>query len=161
MDLSTFQSALLDADRKESSAVGRAVIAGFAGLLGMLAMSPVLLLAWALGALEPSAFAGLAQIVGLGSSFPLGALIFLGGGATTLPLLFVAWALFFPGETLPRRGVVHAVIVWTGFAIAFYSGQTGTALALYLALTFVAHVVYGAVLGYIYGRMATIPVYEI
>jgi cytochrome c oxidase subunit 1 len=161
MDLTAIRTALLDGSEKETSAVGRAVIAGVAGLAGVLAMSPLLFVAWALGALDPAAFAGLAEIVNLGADPLLGALIFVGGGATTLPLLFVAWALFFPGETLPRRGIVHASIVWTGFAIAFYSGQAGVALALYLVLTLAAHVVYGAVLGYVYGRLATIPVYEI
>jgi cytochrome c oxidase subunit 1 len=161
MDITSIRTALSDSDQKETSAVGRAVIAGVAGFVGTLAMSPVLLVAWVLGVLDAAAFAGLAEIVGLGSSTLLGGLIFLGGGATTLPLLFVSLALFFPGETLARRGVVHASIIWTGFAIAFYTGQSGVALVLYLVLTYAAHVVYGAVLGYVYGRLATIPIYEI
>ncbi len=136
-------------------------VAGVSGLVGMVAMTPVLLLAWLVGVLSPGAFTELSQLVGFGNSLPVGVLVFVAGGMTTLPLLFVALAMFLPGETVARKGVVYGSVVWTGFAIAFFTGQAGLALAGYLALTLVAHWAYGYVLGSAYERYAAIPVYEV
>lgn len=145
----------------DNSGIERAVVAGGAGLVGMVAMAPVLGIAWLVGALQPSAFAGLAEIVGLGPNFVVGALIFVLGGMVTLPLLFVSLAVFLPGRTVAIRGLSYATIVWTGFVVAFYSGETGAMLALFLGITLVAHWVYGYVLGFLYDRYATIPIYDV
>jgi len=37
-------------------------------------------------------------------------------------------------------------LLWPGFALGFYSGQTGFALVAYLGSTLFAHAVYGATL---------------
>ncbi|MDS0299205.1 hypothetical protein NDI76_10685 [Halogeometricum sp. S1BR25-6] len=141
--------------------VRQAALGAAAGLAGMAVMVPLLGVAWLLGAFELSAVAGLASIVGLGESFLLGAIIFVGGGMTTIPLLFASLAVFMPGESMGTKGAVFNAIVWTGFAVAFWSEQTGLTLALYLLLTLLAHVGYGYVLGTVYGRYATIPVYDV
>ena len=148
-----------------------ALAGAVAGLGGMAAMVPVLLVAYVAGALEPRAFTALAEIVGLaptvsvgGGSYGLliGAIIFVGGGMTTLPLLFVSLAVFLPpADNIPLAGVTFATVIWTGFAIAFYTGQTGVALALYLALTLIAHWAYGYVLGALYPRFAPVPIYDV
>lgn len=132
-----------------------------AGFVATLAMSPVLAVAWVLGIISPTAFEGLATIVGLGPSLPLGLFIFVGGGVTTLPLLFVALAMFMPGRTTAEKGVVFAGIVWSGWSIAFFTGQTGLTLVAFLGLGLLSHVVYGAVLGGLYGRFASFPEYEV
>lgn len=145
--------------------VRAALVAAGSGLAGMVAMLPVLLVAYLLGALEPEAFTALAEIVGLGGtpySLLIGLIIFVGGGMTTLPLLFVSLADFLPpAESIPITGVTFATVIWTGFAIAFNSGQTGLTLWLYLALTLLAHWAYGYVLGEVYSRYADVPAYQV
>jgi cytochrome c oxidase subunit 1 len=132
-----------------------------AGLVGTAAMAPVLAVAFVLDFVETAAFEGLATIVGLGPSLPIGLFIFVGGGMTTLPLLYVSLAVFLPGGSARGKGVVFASIVWTGWSFAFFTGQTGLALASYLLLGLLAHVVYGATLGTIYGRVASLPEYRV
>ncbi|XVH31759.1 DUF6789 family protein [Haloferacaceae archaeon DSL9] len=137
-------------------------IAAVAGLAGMLAMMPIFWVAYIVGAIELSAFAGLATIVNLGPSFPIGLFIFIGGGMTTLPLLFITLGNYLPpAESIPLRGVTFATIMWAGFSVAFYTAQTGATFAIYLALTLIAHWVYGYVLGYVYSSRANIAVYEV
>jgi hypothetical protein len=132
-----------------------------AGFVGTLAMSPLLAVAWVLGIVSPGAFEALAALTGLGASLSLGVFIFVGGGTTTLPLLFVALAMFMPGRTTTEKGMVFAAIVWTGWSIAFYTGQTGLTLVGFLVVGILSHVVYGGVLGALYGRFASFPEYEV
>jgi hypothetical protein len=80
---------------------------------------------------------------------------------TTLPLLFVALAMFMPGRTTTEKGVVFAAIVWSGWSIAFFTGQTGLTLVAFLVVGLLSHVVYGGVLGALYGRFASFPEYEV
>lgn len=141
--------------------VRQALLGAIAGFAGMASMAPFLGAAWALGAFELATVAGLSDIVALGPSFTLGLAIFVAGGMTMLPLLFASLAVFLPGETVARRGAAFASIVWTGFAVAFWTGQSGVELALFLGLSLLAHVAYGYVLGTIYGRYAEIPVYDV
>ena len=141
--------------------VRQAALGAAAGLAGMAAMAPFLAVAWALDAFELSAVAALSDIVALGPSFLLGSVIFVGGGMTTLPLLFASLAVFLPGEAMGTKGAVFGAIVWTGFAVAFWSEQTGTALALFLLLSLLAHLAYGYVLGTLYGRYAEVPIYDV
>jgi hypothetical protein len=132
-----------------------------AGFLGTAAMSPVLAVAWVFGIISPRAFEELAAITGLGSSLPLGLVIFVGGGMTTLPLLFVALAMFMPGRTTARKGVAFASVVWTGWSFAFFTGQAGSMLVAFLVVGLVSHVIYGATLGTLYGRFASFPEYDV
>lgn len=142
------------------------LIAGGAGLVGMLAMIPFFAVGYVLGVISPEAFAGLAELLGVSAgsplAFPLGAFIFVGGGMTTLPLLFVALAEFLPpARSIGLRGVTFAVVIWTGFLIAFWTGQSGILLGGYVVVSLLAHVAYGYVLGTLFGRFARIPRYEV
>lgn len=150
-------------EREDESGFGvREISVGMSGgLVGMVGLLPLLGVAWFLGAIEPEAFASLATIVGLGPSFLIGSVIFIGGGIVTLPILFVSLAMFMPGRSVMEKGAIFGGIVWTGFIVAFFTGQTGLTLALYLVVTLVAHVAYGGILGTVYGRFAEIPEYQV
>lgn len=137
------------------------VTAASAGFVGTVAMSPILAVGWILGGVSPAAFESLATLTGLGASLPLGVFIFVGGGTTTLPLLFVALAMFMPGRTTTQKGVAFAAVVWTGWSIAFFTGQTGLTLVAFLVVGLLSHAVYGGVLGALYGRFASFPEYEV
>ena len=130
------------------------VVAGAAGLVGTAAMTPLLAAAWVLGVLDPAAFASLATVVGLAPSVAAGILLFVTGGATALPLLYVTLSMFLPGRNLAEKGASFAVAMWAGFAIAFYTTQAGAALAAFLVLTLAAHLAYGYVTGGVYDRFA-------
>lgn len=132
------------------------VIGAIAGGAGILAMSPILAVAVAFGVLDTAAFSELAHL-GLGRSdnILLGYFIFAGGGMTTWPLLFAVLNEYLPGQSMMMSGVTFGIIAWTGFLVAFYSGQTSLALVLYLILTLVAHCVYGAVLGAVFDLVST------
>ena len=124
------------------------VIGAIAGGLGILAMSPILAVAVAFGVLDTTSFSELAHLgIGRSDNVALGYFIFAGGGMTTWPLLFAVLNTYLPGRLMIQSGVAFATIAWTGFLPAFYTGQSGLALALYLLLTLVAHWAYGAVLG--------------
>lgn len=142
------------------------VIAGISGFLGILAMIPFFAIAYLLGALSPEAFGALAELVGMPResvlTLPIGVFIFIGGGITTLPLLFVALAEFLPPRrSVALRGVSYAVIVWTGFLIAFWSGESGTELLVYVLTTLLAHIAYGYVLGGVFDHYAEPPDYNV
>jgi cytochrome c oxidase subunit 1 len=136
-------------------------VAALSGAVGMVAMAPVLALVVLVGAMDLSGFESLAELSLLGPSVPLGVAVFFAGGVVTLPLVFLALAMFLPGRTLARRGAIFAAVFWVGFAIAFYTGVAGAALAAYLALTLAAHLAYGAVFGAVYDRFGGVPVYEV
>ena len=77
-------------------------------------------------------------------------------------MLFVSLAEFLPPERdVGLRGVSFAVIVWTGFLMAFSTGQTGRTLVLYAALSLAAHVAYGYALGALYDRFVDAPRYDV
>lgn len=128
------------------------LVAAGAGLAGQAAMVPFFVAAYPLDATSPASFVGVAELIGTSAGAPLalpvGVALFVAGGTVTLPLLFVALAEFLPPERdVGLRGVSLAVVVWTGFAIAFSTGQTGRTLGVYAALSLGAHVAYGYALG--------------
>lgn len=137
-------------------------VATLSGLAGMIAMQPTFGVATIIGVLDPTAFSEFANIVGYGLDFVGGVAIFVAGGMIVLPLLFITLGNYLPPTgSVPLRGVTYGTIVWTGFVIAFYTGQSGAALVIYFLLTLVNHWVYGAVLGLVYTRYASIAVYEV
>ncbi len=137
-------------------------VASLSGLAGMIAMQPIFGVATVIGVLDPVAFAGFANIVGYGLDFWGGVAIFVLGGMTVLPLLFITLGNYLPpASSVPLRGVTYGTIIWTGFTIAFYTGQSGAALVIYLVMTLVNHWVYGAVLGLVYTQYASIAAYEV
>ncbi|MFB6074316.1 MAG: DUF6789 family protein [Haloarculaceae archaeon] len=140
--------------------VADGVVGAAGGLVGTALMTVVLLVAESLGAFHRSAFAGLTELVGLSGyvpPVPFGYVMFLAGGMLPWPLLFASLKGYLPGARDPVKGVYFGAAVWTGFVLAFYTGQTGVALALYLVLTLVAHVVYGVGLGLVFEYLSSRP----
>jgi hypothetical protein len=149
-----------ESESKAANDLRRVVVGGvvgaIAGGLGTLVDSVVLYVAILLDAFDPAQFGELASLAGIGDPFigtgdPLvGYLIFVGGGMTTWPFLFAALHQYLPGWRMAVSGVTFAAIGWSGFAIAFYSGETGVALALFVALTFLGQCLYGVVVGLVF-----------
>jgi cytochrome c oxidase subunit 1 len=130
-----------------ASLLREGVIAAAAGVTGATAMTAVLLGSVALGALDPAPIAGLAAIVGLGERRSIGYVLLSAAGVALWPPLFVAIGERVPGRSAPVRGLSFGTVIWSGFVLAFYAGQTGRALALYATSTLLAHWAYGFVLG--------------
>jgi cytochrome c oxidase subunit 1 len=123
---------------------GRTVGAGLlAGFVGTLLMSGALFAAVAIGVFDTSAFADLAGLAGLPATPGVGYLVFLAGGTTTWALLFLALQEYLPGRLRVGTGIAYATVVSLGFMIAFYSGQSGLELVGFVALSLVAHWLYG------------------
>jgi hypothetical protein len=132
------------------------------GLVGTAAMTVVLLVAATLGGFDTASFATLAEMTGASILVPvypaaLGYVMFLAGGMIVWPLMLASIGSYLPGRRFAERGVSFGIVLWTGFAPAFHSDQTGTALYLYLLLTLVAHVAYGFTLGSVFDYFSTRP----
>jgi cytochrome c oxidase subunit 1 len=131
-----------------------AVIGVAGGAVAVTLMSAVLGVATLLGFLQPPLLTGLAEIfgiepgtvLGLPVSLVLGFAVFYAGGIFFWPTVFAAGAGRFPGENRILVGLSFAMLLWPGFALGFYTGQTGFALVAYLGATLLAHAVYGATL---------------
>jgi cytochrome c oxidase subunit 1 len=113
------------------------------GFVGTALMAGGLGTAALVGVLDPASFGELATLVGLPASPLLGVGLFLVGGTVTWPLVFLVFQEYVPGRFLFETGLVFATIIATGFAIAFYTGQSGLALVGYLGFVLVAHWSYG------------------
>ncbi|MFB6309221.1 MAG: DUF6789 family protein [Haloarculaceae archaeon] len=140
--------------------VGDGVVGAAGGLVGTALMTVVLLIAESLGAFSRAAFATLTEMVGLTGFVPevtFGYLLFLVGGMVPWPLLFAALKAYLPGRTDPVKGAYFGAAMWTGFVLAFYAGQSGLALGLYVLLTLAGNVVYGVGLGLVFDYFATRP----
>ena len=124
------------------------------GVAGTAAMTIVLFIADALTGFQIRAFQQIAVLVGIPGNVVLGFLLFVAAGAIAWPLLFVALCEFLPGGSDAAKGMVFASVLWISFALAFSSGLGGFSLMLYLALTWLAHLVYGFTLGAVYDRLA-------
>ena len=150
----------------ETTSIGVREVLSAAGTAGQVTMVPFFVAAYLLGATSPASFVGLAELLGVSATspwaLPIGIAMFVAGGTVTLPLLFVSLAEFLPpGRDMGLRGVNFAVVIWTGFVIAFSTGQTGWTLVLYGALSLAAHVTYGYPLGALSDRFADAPRYDV
>ncbi len=140
--------------------VGDGIVGAAGGLVGTALMTVVLLIAESLGAFDREAFALLTRLVGLEEVVPpvlFGYVIFLGGGMFPWPLLFASLEQYLPGEWEPVRGAFFGAAIWTGFVLAFHTEQTGVSLVLYVVLTLLAHLVYGAGLGLVFDYFSSRP----
>jgi len=136
------------------------VVGAAGGLVGTAMMTVVFLIAQSLGAFSLTDFAILTELVGLTGYVPevlFGFFIFLGGGMFPWPLLFASLKAYLPGQSDHISGAFFGAAMWTGFVLAFYTGQSGVALVLYVVLTLVAHVVYGIGLGAVFHYFSTRP----
>ncbi|MBV0902619.1 DUF6789 family protein [Haloarcula salina] len=153
---------LTDAEEFDSLAgiLADGVVGAAGGLVGTAMMTVVFLIAQSVGAFSLSDFAVLTELVGLTGYVPevlFGFFIFLGGGMFPWPLLFASLKAYLPGESDAVSGAFFGAAMWTGFVLAFYTDQSGLALALYAVLTLVAHVVYGVGLGMVFTYFSTRP----
>jgi hypothetical protein len=136
------------------------------GIVGMVLMLPVLVglpLLFDLFRTEPIAeFAPFIEFLGVQPSLTLGVSLFVLGGATVLPLMFVVVGSFLPPER-PRylRGVVFGTIFWPGFVLAFWPGGNQLTIALFILVSLLAHWIYGGALGVILSRTTGIPQHEV
>ena len=140
--------------------IGDGIVGAAGGLVGTAMSTVVLLIAQSLGAFNLTDFAILTELVGLEGYVPpvlFGYVMFLGGGMFPWPLLFASLKAYLPGQSSPISGAFFGGAMWTGFVLAFYSGQSGLGLVLYAVLTLVAHVVYGFGLGAVFDYFATRP----
>ena len=146
---------LTDTDEFDSLAgiIGDGVVGAAGGLVGTAMSTVVLLIAQSVGAFSITDFAILTELVGLQGYLPpvlFGYIMFLGGGMFPWPLLFASLKAYLPGESTPVAGGFFGAAMWTGFVLAFYTGQTGLTLLLYAVLTLAAHIVYGIGLGAVF-----------
>lgn len=130
----------------------------FSGIAGGVVATTVMTLALFIAdaftgfAIRP--FQQIAVLVGTPEDVFLGFVVFVAAGAVAWPLLFVALCEFLPGRSDATKGAVFASVLWLSFALAFSTGLDGLALATYLVVTWLAHVVYGLALGTVYDRLA-------
>jgi len=113
------------------------------GIVGAILMSSVLAVAVLLGAFDFESFATLATFVGLPPDLALGYGLFLIAGTTVWPLLFLSLGEYLPGELTLVTGLWYATVISPGFALAFYTGQTGLELVTFLIFVPLAHWIYG------------------
>jgi len=153
---------LTDTDEFDSLAgiIGDGVVGAAGGLVGTAMSTVVLLIAQSLGAFSITDFAILTELVGLEGYVPavlFGYIMFLGGGMFPWPLLFASLKAYLPGQSSPVSGAFFGGAMWTGFVLAFYTGQSGLAVVLYAVLTLAAHVAYGIGLGAVFDYFSTRP----
>jgi hypothetical protein len=136
------------------------------GLIGMLLMLPVLVgvpVALDLFRTEPIVeFSNFGLFVGVEPSLALGIALFIVGGTTVLPLVFLVLGAFLPPEE-PRylRGATYATIFWAGFLFAFWPEGGLLTSALFLVVSLVAHWLYGVALGSVLDRTIGIPQHDV
>ncbi|MCL7416549.1 MAG: hypothetical protein M8354_01760 [Halalkalicoccus sp.] len=124
------------------------------GLVGMVLMLPLLAgVPIALDLFQTDSIVEFAQFglyLGLEPSVTTGIVLFVLGGVTLLPLLFlIAGAFLPPAEPRYLRGVTYATVFWIGFVFAFWPGGGVLTTVLFLVISLGSHWIYGATLGYV------------
>jgi hypothetical protein len=142
------------------------IVAMGGGLVGMVLMLPLLAgVPIALDLFEPESiveFANFAIFLGLEPSLMVGVALFVIGGTTVLPLLFLVAGAFLPPEE-PRylRGATFATIIWIGFVLAFWPPGGLVTVGLFIVISLVSHWIYGTTLGYLLDVTTGIPQHEV
>jgi len=126
------------------------VIAG--GVAGTAAIFVVLFAADVLTGYQVRSFSALAAFVSAQSIPVVGFLLFAALGVFAWPLFFLSFLEFLPGGTDVRRGAVFAIPLWVGYDVLFV-GSVGGAVIVFLLVTLLGHLAYGAVMGWVYGRL--------
>ncbi|MFC5971339.1 DUF6789 family protein [Halomarina salina] len=128
------------------------VIAG--GVAGTAVLSLLLILLEVQTREQILVFDVIARFVGVPGQQTVGFVIFLIAGIVAWPLVFLAIEDYIPGGPDPAaRGVVLSIPLWIAFDIAGRGDIAGPLLLVYIALTFVAHVAYGWVMGAVYAHL--------
>lgn len=141
-------------------AFASSVLGGVAGLIVMaplIAGIPILL-----GVFQMEPLKQFANLVIADANGTLGAAFFAAGGAVVLPLFFVVTATFLPPEE-PRyaRGATISTLFWATFIYIFWPGAGLWVNTVFLGATFLAHVLYGLVLGGVMQRLTGIPEHQV
>jgi hypothetical protein len=133
-----------------------------AGLIATVALSALMILKMTLGLLPE--FDAVAMLAGIGHGYlglpatpAVGWMAHLILGTVVWGLLFAGLQGVLPGRTALAKGLVFGVLAWLAMMIVFMplAGAGLFALALGLPVTvatLVLHLIYGAVLGGVYGR---------
>ena len=140
--------------------IGDGVVGAAGGLVGTALATVVLFIADSVGAFDMERLAALTEMVGLTEYVPavlFGYVLFVLGGTFPWPLLYASLKEYLPGGSDPAKGAWFGGAIWTGFVLAFYSGEAGLMLVGYVVLTLLAHVVYGIGLGLVFNYLATRP----
>lgn len=128
------------------------VIAG--GVAGTAVLSLLLILLEVQTREQIPVFDVIARFVGVPGEQTIGFVLFLLAGVVAWPLVFVAVEPYLPGGPDPAaRGVVLSIPLWIAFSVAGRGDISGPLLLVYLALTFVAHIAYGWVMGAVYAHL--------
>jgi cytochrome c oxidase subunit 1 len=122
---------------------GNALAGAVGGIAGTIAVIVILYLASLIGVFELTALRQFADFRLGPGRFWLAVVLFLGGALLLWPQFYIALVDYLPGEHLLWSGVTHSTILWTGFALVAYSGQTGIQLVGYIVATLIAHWAYG------------------
>lgn len=136
------------------------------GLVGMLLMLPLLAgVPLALGLFRTESiveFASFGIYLGLEPSVTTGIVLFILGGTTVLPLLFLVAGSFLPPEK-PRylRGATYATVFWIGFLIAFWPGGGVLTVVLFIVISLVSHWIYGTTIGYVLHATVGVPQHDV
>ncbi|ESP88978.1 DUF6789 family protein [Candidatus Halobonum tyrrellensis] len=98
-------------------------------------------------------FEVVARFVGMPGSLVFGFVLFFAAGTFLWPLVFVALESYLPiGPDPAIRGMGFGVPLWVAFVVLGRGDLTGAILVVYAVLTLFAHLVYGFVLGAVYGH---------
>lgn len=97
-------------------------------------------------------FEVVARFVGMPGNLVLGFVLFFAAGTFAWPLIFVALESYLPiGPDPAIRGMGFALPLWVAFVVLGRGDLSGAILVVYTVLTLFAHLVYGFVLGAVYG----------
>jgi len=131
-----------------------AVAGGFAATAGIVL---VLFAGDALTGYRTRSFAALAAFVSAQGTPSVGFLLFAAVGVLAWPLVFVSLLEYLPGGTDVVRGAVFGAPLWIGYAVVF--GAYTRSPVLFVVVTVVGHLAYGALLGLVYGTLGdhTLP----
>ena len=148
----------------EEPITARVVLCGIvAGVAGLAAMTPVIAgVPMLLGVFQVDSLAEFSNLVIAQPDAVLGAAFFVAGGAVVLPLFFVVTASFLPPyEPSYLRGVTISSMFWVSFVFIFWPADTAFVNGVFLAVTLLAHWIYGAVLGVSLHKINGIPEHDV
>jgi hypothetical protein len=121
---------------------------------GVLATAAMLSFLWTMDAATPYRLEAHLAIAGLFGAPPtVGLALFAAMGVVVWPLVFFAIGQeLAPGSEL-SRGVVLSLILWIAFAVAFFPTFDLGESMVFVVISLLGHLVYGAVLGLSFDRL--------
>lgn len=123
------------------------------GAVGVAVLSVILLVIEVETRSQIGLFEVVARFVGLPGNLVVGFVLFLAAGTFVWPLIFVALESYLPvGPDPAIRGMGFGLPLWVAFVVLGRGDLSGAILVVYAVLTLFAHLVYGFVLGAVYGH---------